>query len=178
MMSMKCGSCQRQIPDDSKFCEHCGQKIQPRSSEIPVPVRLNVEDGEAKKVVTHLEFLGYSFTDNGSKDGLIKLFATHKLKNNLFINYASSNGFVIYTIFRINQNKAIKQRGELLEIINQANGGSYLTAFSLTEGEEPVVICGSWYPPEYNKTTFAGFLDLFEKDIAKGFSTEGFMGFA
>ncbi|OGC68603.1 hypothetical protein A2415_01165 [candidate division WWE3 bacterium RIFOXYC1_FULL_39_7] len=178
-MNITCVSCQKLISDDSKFCEHCGEKVQHKEPEHKKTdgIKFSTKSKEASKVVDHLEFLGYSISDNGSKDDLVKFIAFHKVKNNLFVNYSPATGFIVYTMFSLNQEKISKKRKELLEILNKANNFTHLCAFSISEGEQPSLISATWYPPEYSKSTFSDFLDLFEQDTRRGLNTEGLTEF-
>lgn len=151
---MKCKYCDKTIPENSKYCEHCGKET---SKEI-------IKDDIYNKVVNHLEFVGYiNKNETNENKWTVGLF-THPKRSNIMIRYHQDVGFSFSARYIIDKNAFNEKRMELLEIVNKQNSKSALTCFSILEDQ--AIACYGWYPPEYSKITFAIFIEQYESDIS------------
>lgn len=124
-----------------------------------------------KKVVEHLEFLGYSISikeqDPLSKQKNIEhkhFFAqASNTKNSFLVTYRQGKGFNFLASF-ITKSYAKSNKFLLMELLNKINSICTLSSFVATEDLEKIFLL-SWYPDNYSRASFGAFLDLIENDV-------------
>lgn len=172
---MKCNKCHKLIEDDSKFCEHCGEKVE----KVPVPSK-HVDKVQASelstKIINHLEFLGYEVGAISTENGVDSFLAKHPDKSNLFIKNIPDFGLSVVSFYTMDTKKITKSKDKYLEILNTLNSGSLLCTYS--NSPENTLVISSWLPAHYDKKEFSHFLDAYERDIRRQFNTPGLMNYA
>jgi len=170
---MKCQNCKKELPDDSKFCEHCGKKI---NKEEPKKIDSSKSFDEIKN---HLEFIGYESDDNIIDDkGIVRFAARHKHRPNLFISDLSNfNVILLVSMFSITPIKKESDQNEFLQLINKINNDTIITTFCVGNNFDNFT-CATWYPNTYSKKTFSDLLELFEAEINSKINTEELQKFA
>lgn len=163
---MKCTNCKKNTSEDSKFCEHCGAKIEEKTEINEL----------SKKVVEHLDFLGYEIENISSENNVDSFFARHPNKSNLFVKNIKDFGFSIFTFYKMNEEKVAKSKPKFLDLLNTINGNTLLCTYACDKDNQLIV--SSWFPSHYEKREFSHFLDSFEADIRRQFNTPGFMDYA
>lgn len=172
---MKCSSCSKTIEEDSKFCEHCGEKVEKKSEQNNSIKETKVTE-LSEKFIDHLEFLGFQVSALSSENSVDSFLATHPDKPNLFVKNISDFGLSVVTFYNMNEKKIIKSKSSFLSILNTVNSNSLLATYSCSTDNKLVV--SSWFPAHYDKKEFSRFIDAFEKDIKRQLSTPGFMDYA
>lgn len=168
---MKCNHCNKEISHESKYCEHCGSVV-----ELGNVVEREIED-LFKKVIDHLEYVGYKRVDYNTKEGWTTAFLTSDKYSNMIIRCKKGSGLLFSARYNLNKEKVVANTPRLLEIINEGNGKSVLTNFCILD-EESTLICFGWYPEVYDKTSFGSFIDLLNRDISVFVGSEGLQSFA
>ncbi len=163
---MKCPNCSTSLEKDSKFCQSCGYKVEKEenltASDIP------------KKMLDHLEFLGYEIEKIGSDDKHQRYLAKHDNRGNLAFNSVIPGGISFVCFYNLNKVKIEKDKTGILEIINRMNNQGLFCSFSLSPDFNSLV-CASLYYGEYDKKWFANFLDIFENDIQGRLRAENYL---
>lgn len=163
---MNCKNCNKNIEEDSKFCQFCGEKIKIAEE----PKAEDVED----EVINHLEFLGYEIKKLDINGGSQQYSAIHKSRPNLFFNSISNIGISFVSFYSVDDEKIKKQRDVVLEVINRMNNQALFCSFSLTPDSKNFV-CGALYQGKYNKKQLADFMDIFENDIQARLKAEDYL---
>lgn len=163
---MNCSHCNKNIDQDSKFCQFCGEKVV--KAEKP-----KLEDVE-KDAIDHLEFMGYEVNKLELTDGFQRYSAIHKTRPNLIFSALTNGGISFVSFYNINDEKVKKKKEDLLEVINRMNNQGYLCAFSISSDLKSFV-CSAPYLGKYNKKQFADFIDLFESDIQGRLKAEDYL---
>ncbi len=165
---MRCKNCNKEIDLDSKFCPHCGEKI----DNIHNEKILNVE----KEFLDHLEFLGYEINKHElNEDNLQRYSAIHiGSKPNLVFNAIADIGISFCTFYNMDNDKIKKNHKDALEIVNRMNNQALFCSFSFTPDLKSFM-CSALYLGKYNKKQFADFLNLFEADIQGRFKAEDYL---
>lgn len=157
---MECVKCKKSIPEDSKFCEYCGEKVEKEEIKVETPPKI------LSDIMNHLEFMGYEVGETQTEDtGLIRLLATNKNRSNLFITYFPSVDMLTFAaVYTIKQITDEVNKHKFLEAINQLNGTTIVSV--LYANPDFNSISGSaWYPGTYSRKEFSNFLDFFEGEI-------------
>jgi DNA-directed RNA polymerase subunit RPC12/RpoP len=161
---MKCIHCNKQISDDSVYCEHCGKKIE---DEPKQQTKKNDPPKIFQDVKNHLEFIGYEFTEpQFEKNGLVQILGKHPSRSNLFISFFPTIGFTFVATYTLNKPSNETQKNKLLATINELNNQAIITSYGLTKSFDGVQ-CASWFPLIYKKSAFSQFIELFEDDIRR-----------
>lgn len=170
---MECENCKKTIPSDSKFCVHCGKKVEKKDTkkddkDIEIPKDLSKDLSDVRN---HLEFMGYEAGENQiEENGIIRFSAVNANRSNLFITYLpSANALLFSATYNIKDSPTEVKKQKLLDVANQINNNTILSTFTI--GTEFNTITGSsWYPSDaYSKKQFSNFLDLFENEIIRTF---------
>lgn len=172
---MKCNKCHKLIEDDSKFCEHCGAKIEKTTVSAKHADKVEVSE-LSTKIIDHLEFLGFEVGAISSEKGVDSFLAKHPDKSNLFIKNIPDFGLSIVSFYTLDEKKIAKSKDKYLEILNTLNSGSLLCTYSCSP--ENTLVISSWLPAHYDKKEFSHFLDAYEGDIRRQFNTPGLRDYA
>lgn len=162
---MECENCKKTIPSDSKFCVHCGEKVEKKDTkkdkeEIEMPKALS-------EVRNHLEFMGYEAGENQVEESeIIRFLAINPNRSNLFITFLpSANALLFSATYNIKDSPSETKKQRLLNAANQINNNTILSTFTIGT-EYNTITSSSWYPSDaYSKKQFSNFLDLFENEI-------------
>jgi hypothetical protein len=161
---MHCKNCKKEIEKESKFCQYCGEEVG-KIKDIDIPETL-------VEIRNHLEFIGYELSENINDEGIVRVIARHSNHPNLIFTYSS--GFDTYTlvsIFTIKKVVAENKKTKLLEALNHFNMNTMITTFGCNDDFDSIT-CACWHPNIYSRKEFANFLEIFESDINKCFSSE------
>lgn len=165
---MECNNCKKTIPDDSKFCVFCGEKIE----DILEKISENNEEKQVmpkvvKDIRNHLEFMGFELNDNIVEDNdVIRFVAMNKNRPNFIVSYiALANTVLFVSVFTIPKINSETKKNQLLKTANQINNNlSVISAFSISDDFKSINI-SACYPDEYSKKEFSNFLEYFQNEI-------------
>jgi len=111
----------------------------------------------------HLEFMGYNIEKNKSEGGRDFLIAYHPTNANIVIAaYANK-----YYYFRTTLYSVKSPSKEMFDFVNRANSMMNVCRFYCTpksDGKGSAIIFEAVYTGEYDKSTFAMFMDFVTKD--------------
>jgi|SRR3989344_8254058 len=164
---MNCKNCNKNIENDSKFCQFCGEKTEKSEN-----TKIEYLD---KDFIGHLEFLGYEVENPEEQDASQRYIARHKNRSNLIFNPVKDTGITFVSVYTLNENKVEKNRETMLETINSLNYQALFCNFSLSS--ENTLICAALYIGKYSKKGFADFLELYEADIQARLKDEKLLKF-
>jgi hypothetical protein len=168
---MECKNCNNTIPSDSKFCVHCGEKVNSEETTEEVkPIKMDASKS-LEEIRNHLEFIGYEMSEDQKEENRILFTATHVNHPNLIISYFHQFPVItIVSVYTIKTMKSEKNKDDLTRILNDLNNASIITYFSTPDFE--TIQCASWYPDNYSKKSFSTFLDFFEAEINNKFQND------
>lgn len=164
---MICKNCSKNIDDDSKFCQFCGEK-----SEKPEDIKLEDVD---KEFIEHLEFLGYEVEKLDSQGTSQRYLAKHKNRSNLIFNTIKNTGISFVSFYTLDDKKIAKNREGMLEVINKMNNQALFCGFSLST--DNALVCAALHLGKYSKKEFSDFLELYESDIQARIKDEELLKF-
>lgn len=160
---MNCLKCGFDLPENSKFCPKCGEKV-----VIPKKEEVKTDKSICEEITNHLEFLGYKVSkeeleNENVQDKKYYFIARHqKLNNLLFHNISNSS-----VMFRVNLTTTKKESSEMLKYVNMANEKllNCCKAFIKTGDDKKAQITFEIvYIGNYNKETFSDFFNEFVED--------------
>ena len=160
---MNCSKCDFELPDNSKFCPKCGEKV-----VIPKKEEKRNNKSVCEEIANHLEFLGYKVSkeevENGSsEDKKYYFIAKHqKLNNLIFHNLLNTS-----VMFRVNLTTTKKESNEMLRYVNTANEKllNFCKAFVKVDDDKKAQITFELvYIGDYNKEIFSEFFNEFVED--------------
>ncbi len=119
-------------------------------------------DDRERKLVTHLEFLGYE--SRIQDDGWI--YASHPVRFNFFLRPVDV-GVRFHSSIRLGI-LSDEKRLDWLEFLNKINEASYLARFTL-ERDDPggvfVIRIRTVAPGDYHRREFGVWMDMWHKDV-------------
>jgi len=177
---MECEKCKKIIPNDSKFCVHCGEEI---GIEEEKPKKEQQKNQIVPKIISdirnHIEFMSYELGDNQiEENGVIRFLASNKNHPNLFISYFNSvNALLFVANFSIPKVDSEQKKHRLLEAANRINSElAIISTFSIGT-DFNIITFSSWYPDNYSKKDFSNFLEVFQNEISRLSANEGLQEF-
>ncbi len=156
---MNCENCNFEVPESSKFCPRCGEKI-----EIKNTKKEKIGESILSEISNHLGFLGYDteIVKAENDKGRDFIIAKHSQRNNIII----FNSFQHIQIFQVNLTTNKKWNEAMGAYINSAN--KIMTCAKVYyEIEDNAVMLKfeAAYTGKYVKDVFGFFLDMFIKDV-------------
>lgn len=173
---MNCDKCQKEIDEDSKFCDHCGSKVEESQKENKTKDKEKALPQVLADVKNHIEFIGYEVEEVEPEDsGVIRLYARHKSRSNLIISYLPSiEALIFVSNFKYTRVESEIKKNNILKTVNEINNNlAIITSFSVGSDFDTVSI-SSWYPSDYSKKNFSDFLEIFENEISRLLANEEF----
>lgn len=159
---MKCTNCDKKIDKESKFCEHCGQKVVSNKRDNHITT---------VKIVDHLEYLGYQIDEVKQDEKNDSFLATHVSRSNLVVNITEEYGVMFQSYYRFDEDKIRNKNDEIAMSMNVINKQATICSYCF-DFKGASLMCSSWFPPTYTKKDFSIFLDLYEKDIMRQLRSE------
>lgn len=161
---MFCKNCGNKLNEGCRFCNKCGVEIIVEKESQINKTKKECKKETIKKMVEHLEFLGYK-TEllEAEKDFVV---AINPNKSNLIIRDII-DGVVMISIRLIT--KAKEQNEEVGLMLNEINKAIFLSrCFVETDKETSLLILNfeSTFVGDYNKENFSIFLDLLNNDAS------------
>lgn len=172
MSTITCSSCNKNIPENSNFCEFCGVKVE--KTKTPITIKLGEIE---KKIIDHLEILGYEVVRNDIENETVTIILKHENRSNLVITILNTLGCMFCARYTLDKQKVSKKKEEILELLNKTNLNTIFTTFSIEENYE-VILCTAFFPYFYDKKIFGTFIDVYENEIKKKISSKEFQEFA
>lgn len=157
---MNCQNCNFEMPENSKFCPKCGDKIN-------VPNRGENKYGPSiiDDISNHLSFLGYKTTIEKAKIGGEKdiVLATHDQRNNVVIFSLTPDMLLL----KINLTTNKKWDKNMSDFINNANKSFNCARvyYDTTDERLAILRFEAVYTGQYSKEVFGHFFDLFNNDV-------------
>jgi len=177
---MKCNNCGKKNPDDSKFCVHCGVKVDSikKVVEEKKPTKKNDIPKTVSEIQNHLEFIGYEIGDNVEEEnGTIRFLCVNKSRSNLLITFFPVLDFFIFAAnYKIIKATSSDKKITLLNLINTMNNNSAISSFSVGDDFD-IFTCATSCPNYYNKKNFSNLIEVFEGEIQNKFQLEDFSEF-
>ena len=94
---MICRNCSKNIDEDSKFCQFCGEKSEKAEDT-------KIEDVD-KQFIDHLEFLGYEVEKLEAQNSSQRYLAKHKNRSNLIFNPIKNTGISFVSFYTLDDKK-------------------------------------------------------------------------
>ena len=113
------------------------------------------------EMISHLEFLGYEIT---KKEGEPPMFYLRHSDRTSIVISEDYPGYSFRTFMSVRAE--VKNRhSKYLEFINQLNSRSIVARFHYRENLN--LVASSWFPNNYEKTTFGRFMDCWNNDTTE-----------
>lgn len=169
---MNCSKCDFNLPDNSKFCPKCGEKV-----VIIKKIDEKKEVTVGQDIANHLEFLGYKVTkediSENETNGKYLFLAKHqKLNNVVFFNILDNS-----IIFKVTLTTVKKMTNEMFKYVNLANE-KYLNFCKVfvneNEDNKTQLVFEVVYSGGYNKEVFSEFFNEFTADQQRFSAGENF----
>lgn len=165
---MFCEKCEKNISEDSVFCEFCGnetkkeQKIAKdsiKANEAPMKDTSSIQNEKLKQMANHLEFLGYQIEklEATKEDKRETVFAGHP--NNL--NFTLLEAYPGFIILRALMSTKKPPSPEIDAFLNDINK-SFVISKIYREIENNIIYLRieSIYTGDYIKELFGRFMDI------------------
>ncbi|HOQ91392.1 MAG TPA: zinc ribbon domain-containing protein [bacterium] len=169
---MDCLKCGFDLPENSKFCPKCGEKV-----VIPKKEEAKSDKSVCEEINNHLEFLGYKISKeemSGEQNKSKYIYSCIHPKLNNIVFYKILDNLIL---FRVNLTTKKKETNEMLKYANVANDKSLNVCkvfIKLDDDKKAQISFEAIYTGHYSKEIFSEFFNEFVDDQKRFYVGDNF----